>query len=72
MKLYAEITNSKGRKGAGSDEWLDIDVFVGNAKLASFTVRRGEIPENEGEGWVLYDDDEPIYWIADKANKQTA
>lgn len=68
-KLYASVESEKGKiVGTGGNEYLDIDVKVGNARLAAFTVRRGEIPETDGaEGWVLYDaDDEPVCWIEDE------
>lgn len=70
-KLYTSITNEAGKiHGLAGNEYLDIDIKVGNQLLTCFTLRRGEhpepMPESEGpaETWVLYDEnDEPIYWL---------
>lgn len=69
-KLYAKITNEAGKTASKTGkDYLDIDVLVGHHRLASFTLRRGEIPEENEEGWILYDtDNQPIYWIEN--NKQ--
>lgn len=67
MKIYAAIENDRGRRvGTGSNEHLDLDVFVGNTRLASFTVRRtDELPE--GAGWGIYDENDNL--IADMPDK---
>lgn len=74
MKLYATIENEKGkREGIGGNEYLEIDIRVGNSPLCSLTLRWGESDEGV-EGWTLYDDDDqPIFWLAGidkKGNKQ--
>lgn len=72
MRIYTSIGNENGKeKGLGGNEYLDIDVRVGNSLLTSFTLRRGPSPDTEGvEAWVLYDEnDEPIHWIEDKAQR---
>ena len=75
MKLYATITNEKGKtEGVGGSEYLDIDIKVGNKFVGRFTLRYSdELPVdiNEDEsGWALFDNtdgnDEPIHWIEDK------
>ena len=43
MKLYATVENEKGkREGIGGNEYLDIDIRVGNKALGAFTVRNSE------------------------------
>lgn len=75
MKLYAKITSERATKGQGGNDYLDIDLTVGDAKnqisFARFTLRYSdELPEEEGSGWVLYDEnDEPIKWLADEKSK---
>lgn len=68
MKIYARITNEKGKTdGMGADEYLDIDITIGNTILAKLTVRRGDIPEANKEGWILFDAwDEPLFWLEDE------
>ena len=71
MKLYATVENEKGkREGIGGNECLDIDIRVGNVKLAALTVRyTDELDEDEDttSGWALYDEDDNIIcWIGDK------
>lgn len=72
MKIFAQISNETGKiESMGGKEYLDIDIHVKNTVLACFTLRRGELPEEEGEGWVLYDhNDNPLFWIADTGKKQ--
>ena len=72
MKLYCSIENEKGkREGIGGNEYLDIDIRVGNTSLASLTLRHSdEIPDGHGSGWALFDNgDEPIYWVLDDKKK---
>lgn len=74
MKLYAEVTNENGKTaGTGGNEWLDVDIKVGNQFIARFTLRwSDDLPETEGSGWILYDNNnEPIYWI-EKGEKYSA
>lgn len=68
MKIYARLENERGKiEGMGGNEYLDIDVMIGNTRLAALTIRRAEIPELEGaEGWVMFDaDNQPLNWIID-------
>lgn len=54
MKLYATITSDKGtQKGTGGNEYLDIDIKVGNDFLARLTVR-----EDANGAFKLYDEDD--------------
>lgn len=71
-KLYAKITNENGKTAQKSgDEYLDIDVMVGNIRLASFTLRHtDDLPELGTSGWGLYDEeDEIVYWLEDDVPK---
>jgi hypothetical protein len=75
MKLYATTINEKGKKvGVGGNECLDVDVMVGNIRLAALTVRRADLSSEgiDGEGWALVDqDDNILFWIEDKGTEQT-
>ena len=56
MKLYATIENERGkREGIGGNEWLDIDIRVGNQYLARFTVK-----EYEDGKYHLFDENDVI------------
>lgn len=68
MKLFASIENERGKLvSKGGNEFLSIDLAVGNDSLISLMLRHSDdLPEEEGSGWVLYDgSDNPIAWIAD-------
>ena len=70
MKLYATIQNSKGkREGLGDNEYLDIDIRVGNESLQRLTVRHEdffEVGSSEVGAFVLYDErDNPISYVED-------
>ena len=69
MKLYATIENEKGkREGIGGNEYLDIDIRVGNQILRSLTVRRME--DAISEGWGLFDENDTlIRYLAIKLTK---
>ncbi len=69
MKLYARIENEKGKvDGMGGNEYLDIDITVGNNRLMSLTVRASNVGGNDGYG--LFDDqDEQIAWIVTEKKK---
>ena len=59
MKLYATVENEKGkREGIGGNEYLDIDIRVGNQILRSLTVRRME--DAISEGWGLFDENDNL------------
>lgn len=43
MKLYARLENENGKiDGLGGNEYLDIDITVGNEIIEKLTVKRGE------------------------------
>lgn len=69
MKLYATITNEKGKKeGIGSNEYLDIDIRAGNKLIAMFTLKEDE----NGDITLFDEDDEPVtqsYTIKGKSQK---
>lgn len=51
MKLYARLENEKGKiDGLGGNEYLDIDITVGNEVLAKLTVRETI------NGWGMFDE----------------
>lgn len=57
MKYYAEIQSERGKVvGTGGNEYLDIDIKVGNKILARLTVREGE----DGEAHVYDENDNDI------------
>lgn len=72
MKLYATVQSERASKGQGGNEYLDIDITVGDVKnpvmLARLTVKYTNRladygVEEEGAGFVLVnDDDEAISW----------
>ena len=78
MKLYAQIVNEKGKvEGLGGNEYLDIDIKVGNLRLATFTLRWSDeihapASTRKESGWCLYDEsDNPLCWIpATKGGKK--
>lgn len=72
MKLYATIENEKGkREGVGGNEYLEIDIRVGNYPLTTLTVRYSEDLEGEGSGWGLYDlNDNLHFWILDEGKRK--
>lgn len=50
MKLYARLSNEKGKvDGMGANEYLDIDITIGNEVLAALTIRETI------NGWGLFD-----------------
>lgn len=74
MKLYCTVASERASKGQGGNEYLDIDILVGDAKnpfkLARLTVRRSD--ELDGEngtetgGYAIYDErDEIVAYITD-------
>lgn len=68
MKLFITATNKKGKQAKlGDNEYLDIDLYVGNERLASLTVR--ELDANDGEGFGVYDFDDGLLWKT-KGKKQ--
>lgn len=74
MKLYTRLRNEKGKEvGIAGNEWIDIDIMVGNNLLAEFTLRHCDtmsdldISAQCESGWVLYDNnDTALYWQYDK------
>jgi hypothetical protein len=66
MILFARITNEKGKMAdKGGNEYLDIDLYVGQDRIAAFTLR-----EVEG-GYGVFDRfDERIAFIQ-KGKKQS-
>lgn len=67
MKLYATIENEKGkREGIGGNEYLDIDIRVGNELLAALTVRE---LGHEGNGYGVYDADDTLLFRSDGRDK---
>lgn len=76
MKLYATVTSERASKGQGGNEYLDIDITVGDAKqpykLASLTVRRADDLDDSGNklddsGYILVDEnDDRIRWVSDR------
>lgn len=72
MKLFAVIVNEKRKsRSIGGNEYLDIDLFVGNTSMAGFTLRRSDDLEGEGSGWGLYDHNEALlFWILDEQKKK--
>ena len=73
MKLFASIENEKGKlRSMGGNEYLDIDIAIGNNALCSLTLRHtDELPEVEGSGWCIYDqNDQPLFWIEDDNTAQ--
>lgn len=75
-KLYATIESDRGGRiaGKGGEEYLDIDIRVGNETLARLTVRRTDdtMPDGSAGGaWALHDeDDNAIRWLSDHCNKR--
>lgn len=68
MKMYAKITNESGKTaGKGSDEYLDIDISVGNERLAALTVRP---TDDYPAGYALYDADDEVVAFLAKGKKQ--
>jgi hypothetical protein len=78
MKLYTTIENEKGKtRKLGGNEYLDIDIMVGNKYVGRFTLRQTSDRVPDGKSWALFDDtdgnDEPLHWIpTTKAKKQKA
>lgn len=71
-KLFASIESDKGGRVAhkGGNEWLDIDIRVGNAYLARLTVR--EFGDGDQSGWALFnEEDERLVTLCDGARKIT-
>lgn len=69
MKLFCSIENEKGKlKSMGGNEWLDIDIAVGNHAMTSLTLRRSDqLEDGSGSGWGLFDsDDNLITWLLDE------
>lgn len=68
MKLYATIENEKGKQAKiGGNEYLDIDIRVGNDLLVALTLRKAG--DMTGD-WVLYDDaDQEMCRIEGKTQK---
>src|SRR3990167_8898280 len=65
MKLYATVENEKGkREGIGGNEYLDIDIRVGNQLLAALTVRIGE-----SERWEISSEVDGIEYIVPSYEK---
>jgi len=73
MKLYATVENEKGkREGIGGNEYLDIDIRVGNKILAQLTVRDcgNDLPF---DAVGLYDEkDRLMYHVQAGKGKSTA
>lgn len=69
MKYCIRLTNEKGKeiKLAGN-EYIDIDVFDGNNRIASYTLGTGENPDTGNNTPVITDrsSDELIFWADDK------
>lgn len=77
MKLYATIENEKGkRESMGGNEYLEIDLRVGNQHSYSLTLRyTDELEEYEptlkGSGWVLVnEEDESMWGVEDNKGKK--
>lgn len=67
MKYYARIESEKGKQvGTGGNEYLDIDIMVGNVRLAAFTVREGECPDGTNGTILVDEDDATVGWLSDK------
>ena len=65
MKLYATIENEQGKQASkAGNEYLDIDIFSGNTKIASLTVREGEY------GIAVFNENDRDIKIADCAYNQ--
>lgn len=78
MKLYATITSERASKGQGGNKYLDIDIRAGSREdsrtLARLTARAGsnDTDGDNREGYGLYaEDDECLYWIPEKAPKES-
>ena len=53
-KLYATIVSERGKEvGMSGNDYLDIDIKVGNHILAALTVR-----QNENGDYALFDEDD--------------
>ncbi|MCC6691371.1 MAG: hypothetical protein IT235_07540 [Bacteroidia bacterium] len=47
MKLYATLTNSKGKKeGIGDNEWIEIELSFGNLLIGRVIMRYEEVNNN--------------------------
>lgn len=56
-RIFASIESEKGKVvGTSGDEYLDIDILVGNRRLAALTVRKNE----EGNFAVFNENDDDI------------
>lgn len=81
-KLFIKTTNERGKTATlAGNEFLDIEINVGNVRIASYTLRYSDDIEEaevleDGQspsGWVLYDNnDSAVWWILDekKGKKQ--
>lgn len=69
MKLFIKMTNEKGKiVSIGGDEYIDLDISVGNTLLESLTLRPIGDSRN---GWGLYNsEDNPIAEVLDKKGTQ--
>ncbi len=53
MKIYARLTNEKGKvDGMGANEYMNLDITVGNEVLAKLTVRQTI------NGWGIFDEND--------------
>lgn len=71
MKLYANIKSERAKKGQGGNEYLDIDITVGDEheSLSKLTVRMGDYLGAEVYG--LYDENDALLkYLPIKGNKQ--
>lgn len=56
-RIFARVVSEKGKiVGTGGDEYLDIDITVGDRYLARLTVRKDE----DGEFTVFNENDDDI------------
>ena len=62
MKLYAKVRSERAEKGQGGNDYLDIDIFVGDGKnprkLASFRVA-----ETEGGFGLITESGKCLKWL---------
>jgi len=79
MKLYATTTSERASKGQGGNKYLDIKIYVGNAKnpylLTSLKVEhKKNIVEPMGtsqslDGYVVMQDNDIISYILDDSER---
>lgn len=57
MKLYATVTSERASKGQGGNDFLDIQLFVGNSKnslpFASYRLSIGASPDTDEPAFIF-------------------